>query len=84
MRYANTHLFGRLLPMNQVITAVFDSGILRPEIPLDLLNNQRYQITIKPINQSESTLIESANLYAEIYEEDTQLRQLTESALIEL
>jgi predicted DNA-binding antitoxin AbrB/MazE fold protein len=48
--------------MNQVMTAVFDSGILRPEIPLDLLNNQRYQITIKPINQSESTLIESANL----------------------
>lgn len=83
MRYANTHLFGRLLPMNQVITAVFDSGILRPEIPLDLLNNQRYQITIKPINQLESTLIESANLYAEIYEEDKQLQQLTESALIE-
>ena len=83
MRYANTHLFGSFLPMNQVITAVFDSGILRPEIPLDLLNNQRYQITIKPINQSESTLIESANLYAEIYEEDKQLQQLTESALIE-
>jgi predicted DNA-binding antitoxin AbrB/MazE fold protein len=83
MRYANTHLFGSLLPMNQVITAVFDSGILRPEIPLDLLNNQRYQITIKPINQLESTLIESANLYAEIYEEDKQLQQLTESALIE-
>jgi len=83
MRYANTPLFGRLLPMNQVITAVFDSGILRPEIPLDLLNNQRYQIIIKPINQSESTLIESANLYAEIYEEDKQLQQLTESTLIE-
>jgi len=83
MRYANTHLFVRFLPMNQVITAVFDSGILRPEIPLDLLNNQRYQIIIKPINQSESTLIESANLYAEIYEEDKQLQQLTESALIE-
>jgi hypothetical protein len=69
--------------MNQVITAVFDAGTLRPEIPLDLLNNQRYQITIKPINQSGSTLIESANLYAEIYEEDKQLQQLTESALIE-
>ncbi len=69
--------------MNQVITAVFDAGTLRPEIPLDLLNNQRYQITIKPIDQLESALIESANLYAEIYEEDKQLQQLTESALIE-
>jgi len=25
--------------MNQVITAVFDAGMLCPEIPLDLLNN---------------------------------------------
>jgi predicted DNA-binding antitoxin AbrB/MazE fold protein len=56
--------------MNQVITAVFDAGTLRPEIPLNLLNNQRYQITIKTIDHSESTLIESANLYAEIYEKD--------------
>jgi hypothetical protein len=69
--------------MNQVITAVFDAGMLCPEIPLDLLNKQPYQITIKTIDQSESTLIESANLYAEIYEKDKQLQQLTESALLE-
>ncbi|MEB3248424.1 MAG: antitoxin AF2212-like protein [Merismopediaceae bacterium] len=69
--------------MNQVITAVFEAGKLRPEIPLDLLNNQRYQIIVKSIEQSESALIESANLYAEIYEQDQQLQQLTESALNE-
>jgi hypothetical protein len=69
--------------MNQIITAIFDGETLHPEIPLDLVSNQRYQITIKPINQAESDLIESAKFYAEIYEEDEELQQLTESALTE-
>ena len=56
---------------------------MHPDAPLNLLNNQRYQITIKPLNQSESTLIESAELYAEIYTEDEDLQQLTELALLE-
>lgn len=69
--------------MNRVVTAVFDGEILHPDAPLNLLHNQRYQITIEPINQSDSSLIESAKLYAEIYTEDEELQQLTESALLE-
>jgi hypothetical protein len=69
--------------MNRVVTAVFDGEILHPDAPLNLLNNQRYQITIEPINQSDSSLLESAKLYAEIYAEDEELQQLTESALLE-
>jgi len=69
--------------MNRVVRAVFDGEILHPDAPLNLLNNQRYQITIEPINQSDSSLIESAELYVEIYAEDEELQQLTESALLE-
>ena len=69
--------------MSRVITAVFDGETLHPDAPLNLLNNQRYQITLKPLNQSESTLIESAELYSEIYTEDEELQQLTELALLE-
>ncbi len=69
--------------MNQVITAIFDGETLHPDTPLNLNVNQRYQLSITPIDQAGSDLIESAELYAEIYEEDEDLQQLTESALIE-
>jgi|GEM_PF-4022758 len=81
--------------MNKVITAIFDGETLHPETPLDLPPNQRYKITVSPLIQEtekaqslsldpkEISLIESAELYAEIYEEDEDLQELTESALRE-
>lgn len=70
--------------MNQVITAIFDGKAFHPEKPMDNLNPQRYQVTIQSLAPTEETcLIESAQLYAEIYEEDEELRQLTDLALKE-
>jgi len=70
--------------MNQVITAIFDGQVFHPEKPLKGLEHQRYQVTIQSLEpEVESSLVESAQLYAEIYEEDEDLQQLTESALSE-
>ena len=69
--------------MNKVITAIFDGETLHPETPLDLPTNQRYQIIITVMDKAEDSLTKSAELYAEIYQEDKDLQQLTESALIE-
>ncbi|MBW4686600.1 MAG: antitoxin family protein [Komarekiella atlantica HA4396-MV6] len=35
--------------MNKMVTVVFDGGVLRPDVPLDLAPNTRYVITIQEL-----------------------------------
>lgn len=49
----------------------------------NLLASKLVQTTIKKKIQEELDLEESANLYAEIYEESHELKELTESALLD-
>jgi hypothetical protein len=65
--------------MNQLITVTFDGEVLKPEIPLNLEVNQQYQIQLIS-NNNDNNLEISANLYAQIYQEDEELQELTEAA----
>lgn len=38
--------------MNKMVTVVFDGGVLRPDVPLDLAPNTRYVITIQELPES--------------------------------
>lgn len=37
--------------MNKRVTVVFDGGVLRPDVPLDLTLNRRYIITIQELQE---------------------------------
>lgn len=50
---------------------------------LNLLASKLVQTTLKKKIQEELDLEESANLYAEVYQESNKLKQLTESALLD-
>jgi hypothetical protein len=62
--------------MTQLITVTFDGEVLKPEIPLKLEINQKYQIQLIS-NNNDNNLEISANLYAQIYQEDEELQELT-------
>ncbi|NES86319.1 MAG: hypothetical protein F6K10_35885 [Moorea sp. SIO2B7] len=69
--------------MTQLITVTFDGHFLKPKNPLDLEVNKEYQIQlISEIHKAEqiNDLDVSAQLYAEIYQEDLELQQLTDAA----
>ncbi|MCC5652059.1 antitoxin family protein [Nostoc sp. XA013] len=38
--------------MNKRVTVVFDGGVLRPDVPLDLTPNTRYVITIQELKET--------------------------------
>ena len=67
--------------MSQLITVVFDGKNLKPTKALDLEVNKEYQIEL--LNQQEDDLELSAELYAEIYQEDEDLQELTEISCID-
>ncbi len=50
---------------------------------LNLLASKLVQTTLKKKIQEELDLEESANLYAEMYQESNELKELTESALLD-
>ncbi|MBE9000321.1 antitoxin family protein [Nostoc sp. LEGE 12447] len=41
--------------MNKRVTVVFDGGVLRPDVPLDLAPNRRYVITIQELKETSSS-----------------------------
>lgn len=53
------------------------------KIFLNLLASKLVETTLKKKIQEELDLEQSANLYAEIYQESNELKELTESALLD-
>ncbi len=41
--------------MNKRVTVVFEGGVLRPDVPLDLAPNTRYVITIQELKETSSS-----------------------------
>ncbi|MBH8573246.1 antitoxin family protein [Nostocaceae cyanobacterium CENA369] len=41
--------------MNKRVTVVFDGGVLRSDVPLDLAPNTRYVITIQELKETSSS-----------------------------
>ncbi|MCC5603850.1 antitoxin family protein [Nostoc favosum] len=41
--------------MNKRVTVIFDGGVLRPDVPLDLAPNTRYVITIQELKDTSSS-----------------------------
>ncbi|MBF2058517.1 MAG: hypothetical protein IGQ45_15195 [Cyanobacterium sp. T60_A2020_053] len=66
-----------------LITVTYDGKVLKPKDKLNLDTDKEYQIQV--IDESSqfyliNELKKSADLYAEIYQEDLDLQQLTEIA----
>lgn len=69
--------------MSQVITVTYNGEVLTPKTPLDLDTDKEYQIQIISNSHQSSIINElntSADLYAEIYQQDLDLQQLTDVA----
>lgn len=66
-----------------LITVTYDGKVLKPQIPLELETNKEYQIELIS-SPYQSCLIDelttSADLYAEIYQQDSDLQKLTNIA----
>ncbi len=69
--------------MSELITVTYDGVVLTPKTALDLETNKEYHIQIISDSNQSSIIDElktSADLYAEIYQQDLELQQLTDVA----